>query len=462
MISSKLLMLVGITLLRSVAVAGAACMIGSLLGELLKTKRARVFIIGWLLIPLLMPALVIGYAYADFSLSLIRRPLLNELFYALLLVMRLSPLAAIVLLLAPRPVSAMGNHCGQLARQMPRKMRIKLYLQGQGRALLITWAACFIYCFTEFDIASRMGTRVWVVWVFDTQAGGKPIGQTVISVLLPILLQLLIAFGALAMLRQPTDHAQPTAHRPIRKAVAWLWSVAAFVGVCVVPGVFVLTGALGAMGSLLQNGSIHKELWAGSFFSLTAGTIAVAIALLLRSRSKYVLLPFAAPGLAGSLVVGLVLLGAFGSSALRPFYDTPLPLLMALVLVVFPIVLLLAVLLHRHWQTPANHLRKLLSHSDRKQHRQTARSIFIATRFGSLALVWLFACWLCYVELPASALLAPTGMTPAVVRLYNLMHYGRSDTLSAMVLLTYLLPLTLPIAMLVIGRLFRGAAIANA
>ena len=38
-------------------------------------------------------------------------------------------------------------------------------------------------------------------------------------------------------------------------------------------------------------------------------------------------------------------------------------------------------------------------------------------------------------EVVASDLLAPGGMTPAAPRLYNLMHYGRSPGLAAMVLL---------------------------
>ena len=48
---------------------------------------------------------------------------------------------------------------------------------------------------------------------------------------------------------------------------------------------------------------------------------------------------------------------------------------------------------------------------------------------------------LAYSELVASAILAPPGMTTAPARLYNLMHYGQTAVLSAMVLAAFLAPL---------------------
>ena len=43
----------------------------------------------------------------------------------------------------------------------------------------------------------------------------------------------------------------------------------------------------------------------------------------------------------------------------------------------------------------------------------------------------------------ASSLLAPVGTTTVFARLYNLMHYGQSQVLSALVCLSVIVPLAL-------------------
>jgi ABC-type Fe3+ transport system permease subunit len=57
-------------------------------------------------------------------------------------------------------------------------------------------------------------------------------------------------------------------------------------------------------------------------------------------------------------------------------------------------------------------------------------------KFWALALIFVWAYW----DLTASAILAPIGMTPVTVRLYNLMHYGRIAALSAMTCAAFLAP----------------------
>jgi len=44
-----------------------------------------------------------GYAYANFSLSLIHHPEINTLFYAALLCWKFTPIAAVILYFAPPP-----------------------------------------------------------------------------------------------------------------------------------------------------------------------------------------------------------------------------------------------------------------------------------------------------------------------------------------------------------------------
>src|SRR5262249_21697536 len=74
----------------------------------------------------------------------------------------------------------------------------------------------------------------------------------------------------------------------------------------------------------------------------------------------------------------------------------------------------------------------------------------LETRRQAWALFLLF-CW-GYFDLTVSAMLSPIGVTPVTVRLYNLMHYGHTPVLSALVCATTLAP----VAIVVAARLTRG------
>ena len=81
---------------------------------------------------------------------------------------------------------------------------------------------------------------------------------------------------------------------------------------------------------------------------------------------------------------------------------------------------------------------------------------------GGRTILWavaLLTLWL-FFEVTVFALLAPTGMTSATVRLYNEMHYGQSAVLSAMFLSAIVLPALLIGAFYLLRRLLalRGIA----
>ena len=60
-------------------------------------------------------------------------------------------------------------------------------------------------------------------------------------------------------------------------------------------------------------------------------------------------------------------------------------------------------------------------------------------KFWAAVLLFVWAYW----DLTASAILAPIGMTPVTVRLYNLMHYGQIAMLSAMTCAAFAAPIIL-------------------
>src|ERR1039458_6298969 len=105
------------TLLRSLIVGVLAVAAARLVGTLLADRRRPVRRVAWILMlaPYFTPVLLTGYAYANFSLSLIHHPAINTIFYSALLWWKFTPLAAVILHFTPAPISAEAIHCRRLA-----------------------------------------------------------------------------------------------------------------------------------------------------------------------------------------------------------------------------------------------------------------------------------------------------------------------------------------------------------
>ena len=75
-------------------------------------------------------------------------------------------------------------------------------------------------------------------------------------------------------------------------------------------------------------------------------------------------------------------------------------------------------------------------------------SYFRAPQLG----IWACGFYLAYFEVAAASILAPASMTPVMVRLYNLMHYGRDTMLSAYVVVVVAAPLLIVGLAFALGR----------
>ena len=89
--------------LRTAVVAAAALACAYLIRPTVAKRQRWTWAL--VLAPYLTPPLLVGYAYSNFSLSLVHHPTLNALWYATLLVLRLAPVAALTLMFAPHPLS---------------------------------------------------------------------------------------------------------------------------------------------------------------------------------------------------------------------------------------------------------------------------------------------------------------------------------------------------------------------
>ncbi len=481
MIASPLLMAVGMTLLRSFVIAAGACWLAN---QWLKSHREQTFFskgVWWLflLAPTLTPPLLIGYAYSNTQFSLVAHPWCNELLYSFLLLFRMMPLAWLVLFFSPAPpLGASGIYCQELLDgkrggqegdgNFQGRFRGRFrgcfrgcfrgggwWTYGPGRAMVTAMALVFLLVFGEFEIASRLGASSWTVWVFDAQVGGLSWEATGWALILPVSCQWLV-FGIAALSLAPTPGTTPgstpgSIYSPRQGAIAvhgkggaalwvlgkYLWLILAAVLVCVGPLALLSGSMVRGLSAVWADRLIMQEIGVSLLFACVAAAVVVAII----SRFKAIRLGrmlLCLPGMTGSLVVGLMILSIFQTSFFVFLYDTPIPLLAALILMVLPVGMILRAVLASSGS--AIYLAEQLSHSSKPAQQAHGRSLLWTLVHRPMGLIFCVLFYLAYIDLPASALLCPSGMSPAGVRLYNLMHYGRYDTLGAMTALTYACP----------------------
>ena len=125
----------------------------------------------FMLVPVLIPDLLVGYAFSNFGLSFIGSPVLGELATGTILLTRVVAVGTIVLRLAPySAVSAEAAHCARLARApafakggVPSAAAMWFWgaLLRSLPALVLMW----IVVFQQFIIVSMMGQPAWTVWL---------------------------------------------------------------------------------------------------------------------------------------------------------------------------------------------------------------------------------------------------------------------------------------------------------
>jgi len=186
-----------------------------------------------------------------------------------------------------------------------------------------------------------------------------------------------------------------------------------------VPLTITIRSSIPGWSVLRDNPQLLDDLLSSFTFALLAAIIAF-IAARLAMRRRIVACLCCLPGLLGSLVLGLALLAIFQPT---PLYDTIVPLLCAITLFLLPIAMVMSLLLRAGLRSASDHNIDLLAAGDADQ-RRSARRLVWQTRMRRASWTLFLLFYLGFLDLPASALLAPTGMTPVTVRLYNQMHFA--------------------------------------
>jgi ABC-type Fe3+ transport system permease subunit len=465
-------------LLRSFIVGLFAIAAASAVSNLLAHRQQSIRRAAWILLlaPYFTPTLLTGYAYANFSLSLIHHPTLNEVFYAALLWLKFTPIAAVILHFTPSPISAQAIHCRRLLtvtqtaglpyrrppacgafadqavggtadRRSALRMPHWIFLARAGcaRGLVAAFALVFLCAFTEFEMASLMNVKTWTVALFDAHAGGLALGESLRRVIGPLLAEAMaVGLAVTVLARQNAISPTHVAEKNATNALGWCHLGTAFLVVLLIPAATELWGGIRGFGLLLENFVLGREILFSLLFAAGA-TVVSALTVFAISGARRdsntgsrltqaILLLFVCAGLLGPLVLSLSVLAAVQLPGLIFFRDTPVPLVLTLSLILAPLTWVLKRVLELSGRRTAVHLVELMPRS--ASARDLIWRLSTSGKFWALALIFVWAYW----DLTASAILAPIGMTPVTVRLYNLMHYGRIAALSAMTCTAFLAP----------------------
>lgn len=456
------------TAIRALLIALLATPIALLLTRQLRAMNQcglKYFNLSLILVPFLAPALVVGFSWSLYSYRLANlfRPytdsgatmklvdqLANEFVYGLLLIFHIVPVAAIIGYLLPRSGSApSADHCTHLLRnRLSLLQRIKLNGMPRLPHQCIVFCTLWVLAFIDIDLAALMNVKTWSLWLFDQQVGGLALALSIQYALVAatpilgvILIAVLIYKRSTFLSMQSNVMVRSESKRSTVFAVVYL-SIAILL-TAIIPLYILLAQALnGGFAILLDHPSFFGELANSAMYAFIACALSFAASLFLY-RLQQPALTFAClvPGLISGLILALTLKSLLISLNLHSVLSTPFPLIIALSLLLLPTAIIFNWIYINNRPSTSLHLGQLLQSSPHPSIQSSASHLVRAMLIPGRVLSLIILFWLGFMELSCSALLHPAGSMPVVARLHNLMHYGHSQVLSAMIIITLAIPL---------------------
>ncbi|MDA0660443.1 MAG: hypothetical protein O2931_10500 [Planctomycetota bacterium] len=405
---------------------------------------------------LAIPPLSASYVYANVALDMIRFPWFSELLYLALLLARSVPIYVLGYSISPpSPLTDAANHVLRMQPAVPRywtmnALRAGCFHREIFLMFLIGWNV-----FHDFEIASFLLRPTWTVGIFDAHAGGLGIQYSLIKMKLPLLVSGCIAlcagialFNARRLGAPSGESVRSTRHGPralnccVVFSLAGLYAIYPFARLLVESREVLIT-------SILQAG-LWQEIVTGIGVAAlaAAGAYIAALTMLSASVSRGVQSAIAVLtlcGMAGSLIVSLFLLSVLQSNVLYPLLETHLPWITGLAISLLPKALLIAGVVVGMVPPVANHCVQMLAESEHGEVRRKARGLAWNLNGRRHFAAGVLLAYLGYLDLTSAAVLAPSRCVPAPVRLYNLMHYGHSAKLAAMLFWAFVIPLLVAI-----------------
>ncbi|MAT14212.1 MAG: hypothetical protein CMJ46_02970 [Planctomyces sp.] len=439
------------SLARATFVSCVAMLVAWRLQPALTSGRRSAQRLTWaiLLAPFFCPDLLVGYAYYNFSLSLIHHPIWNEFFYGLLVTLKAIPVATVLLYFSPPPpLTAEALYLRQLiTAEAGRRLSGPgwlWWLRGPGLRLLPAAGLTFLLAFQEFEICSLMNTTAWTLWLFDVRAIGWESKQVFARGIYPLLLELIVLGAVLWLylkLKRDSERGPDlnrTSLSSSGKSLLWIYLVIAFVLIVAIPIGLVFRGTLAGWSVFLTNQSLLRETGYAIGFAAASGLLAHGTAVYCMGKrqlgwcSRILIAAICLPGLCGSFLMSLALFEVFQISPFYHLYDTPVPLTLGLYLFVLPRALLIQLIRRDVVKREPVFLGELLRKSPVTAQRESGWQLRWRQEWWPQFWCLLPVCFWAYFEMTTPSILASPATTPAPLRLYNFMHYGQGTGLSAM------------------------------
>ena len=408
-------------------------------------KGPRRAVIFWLaMATLLTPGFVIGFIHFDSAMK--QDAFGREQFYCFIVWLRCSPLALLLVWLMPPALSCEAMHCLRNGTSLPWWRRRSWELRAWGRGLWLGVALVFLLAFQEFELATTWNMRAWTVALFDAQAGGLALGESLKLAALPFIIQAALVAVLARSIRTQTPISMQHETETGRSSLAilsammgsmYLW---VFAGFAAIAGTSILfyVGRMDVFAVLRW-----REIGNGFGISAVATGFAWLVAGWTETRRGW-RWALALPGLFGPMFCGLFLLTLLHVPPLHLMRDTIFPPVIGLALVLLPFALLLRFGIETTRDRTALHAARASG---------ARRALWQLDGWPRLCAVLMLFCF-GYGDFTINSLLAPPQFTSPGARLLNLLHYGRSDALLTMFLLAFAVPLTVALLTVLIARFY--------
>ena len=484
------------SVIRSLVICTLVCLLLPLFSHWIQrgqTRHARTLRQLCCVLPFFTPDLVTGFQYrltasawAGLSGGL-SYVVLTELLYGTLQFFRAAALGLLLYRILPSAsVTTESIHSWRLLRTQIPTVRwyrewLRLQLAGPWRTTLLIWSLTAVVVFQEFETAALMQIDQhpwsWAVGLFDAHAAWQPLSQSLKMAAAALLIEMLLLIpGLLAVACSLTSSAAPAEPCPVRLTGSRIQSGAAWPLVGLSLGLLILIpiyssapAALRGIEDLLSD-SVAVRRTASSLATSICCAAAAAICALgiasrlspdLRGRQRILAVISGClllPGLAGPLILSLGLQTLFQLPLLRPAWDTMLPQLLGQILWLLPRAFAAAQLLWTEERSESLHAASLLLQAADSQQRRTAAGLIWRLQDLPLTVALLVLTHWAFWDVTTASLLHPVTFEPIVTRLYNEMHFARTEALLGLTALSISTPavcLTVVGTVAFVFRLFR-------
>lgn len=482
----------------SIAVGPVAAIVSRI--EASRTVLSRRLRLLLAVFPFFLPELLIGFNYRltvtqlTSGSSPIVAAACTEALYSLLMFSRCLAVGVAISMLLPRTsATEESQHSwGMLRRSMPSAtwwqgwLRLKIF--GSWQTSFVAWSAMALVGFQEFETAALMQIDQypisWSVWLFDAHVARLPLWDSLQMMIGPLLCELAMlcpAFCVLFLRPSSGDSGDISDHKLGRRPTHW---TSVRFSALLTPGVvlFAMWPLINNFlpivrgGMLMLHSATFKQssgqILTSTAFAIGATVLSMGIAyqfcsaihrrvdfIKIRERQglsrRFFLLLFATlllPGLLGSLVLSLTLLAMFQLPVLRGLYDTWLPMLLGQTLAILPFAMGVVLMLMQTSDPAASHSAKLLELSgETRIHRQSANILWRLTT-GRWLLGGLIIAHRCFWDVTVASILRPVELEPVITRLYNEMHYGRTEALMSLSIFAAFTPVGIAILAMLLSR----------